>query len=225
MKHLISKLIKGKGLLAKIKHGRKEHSSASQFIMETQMTYDEWILKKCPLPPPHIVKQKAIREYKEKYGYRVFVETGTYMGDMVEALKNEFKKVISIELSEELYSQAVERFIKDMNVEIINGDSGLILSNIIEKINEPAIFWLDGHYSGGITAKGEKVCPIYEELNAILEQKHFKHIILIDDARLFGVNKEYPDIDSLTAFIKQTGAIYHVDVKHDIIRYLPNIND
>jgi hypothetical protein len=44
------------------------------------------------------------------------------------------------------------------------------------------MFWLDRHYSGGFTAKGEKDCPIIEELDAISNGSHLKHSILIDDA-------------------------------------------
>ena len=31
----------------------------------------------------------------------------------------------------------------------------------------PAIFWLDGHYSAGITAMGEQATPIFKELTHI----------------------------------------------------------
>jgi hypothetical protein len=29
-----------------------------------------------PVPPPHIVKQMAIEEYRRKYGYSIFIEAG-----------------------------------------------------------------------------------------------------------------------------------------------------
>ena len=37
-------------------------------------------------------------------------------------------------------------------ISIIQGDSGKILNSITNKLKKPAIFWLDGHYSSGITA-------------------------------------------------------------------------
>jgi len=180
----------------------------------------EWNKKGCPVPPPHIVKRMTIKEYKEKYGYEVLVETGTYLGTMVEAQKKRFQKIYSIELDVDLFNKAAKRFKKDKNVVILKGDSGKVLPNILLEINEPAIFWLDGHYSGGITAKGEKECPIYEELDAIFQSKKFNHILLIDDAGDFSGKGDYPTIDQLTHYIKSHNDKYQVEVKHNIIRYV-----
>ena len=136
--------------------------------------FHKWEKNGCPIPPPHIVKQMTITEYKDKYGYGVLVETGTFMGDMVEAQKKIFQKIFSIELEIDLANKAIKRFHNDKNVTIVQGDSGKVLPKILSDMNEPAIFWLDGHYSAGITAKGEKECPIFEELDAIFNSKKFK---------------------------------------------------
>ncbi len=58
----------------------------------------KWRKSGCPVPPPHIVKRLIIKEYQEKFGYNILVETGTLMGDMVEAQRKRFKKIVSIEL-------------------------------------------------------------------------------------------------------------------------------
>jgi hypothetical protein len=47
------------------------------------------------------------------------------------------------------------------------------------------LFWLDGHFCGGVSAHGDKGTPILEELNLILSHRVKEHVILIDDARLF----------------------------------------
>lgn len=86
--------------------------------------FNEWKRTGCPTPPPHLVKQMAIREYQEKYGHQILVETGTYMGDMVEAQKARFRKVFSIELSIDLFNKAKKRFSKDKNVIYVQEDSG-----------------------------------------------------------------------------------------------------
>ena len=36
----------------------------------------EWEANGRPLPPPHIVKQRAIREHAERHGTTILVETG-----------------------------------------------------------------------------------------------------------------------------------------------------
>ena len=65
---------------------------------QQKKSLNEWKSNGCPDPTPHIVKQMTIKEYHEKYKYEILVETGTYLGDMVEAQKKRFKKVYSIEL-------------------------------------------------------------------------------------------------------------------------------
>ena len=181
---------------------------------------DEWTKSGCPIPPPHSVKQVTISEYQQKYGYTTLIETGTYMGHMIEAQKTRFKKIISIELGVDLFEKAKEKFRNDKNVLIVQGDSGKELPKILLDINEPAIFWLDGHYSAGVTAKGDKECPIFEELNSIFNSKKFNHILLIDDARCFIGEGDYPTIDELTEYVRSKNEKYKVEVKHDIIRYV-----
>jgi hypothetical protein len=180
----------------------------------------EWTKNGCPVPPPHLIKQETISEYQQKYGYTTLIETGTYMGDMVEAQKTRFKKIVSIELGVDLYKKAKKRFSNVKNVIIVQGDSGKVLPKILLDINEPAIFWLDGHYSAGITAKGDKECPIFEELDSIFNSKKFNHILLIDDARCFIGEGDYPTIEKLTEYIRSKNEKYKVEVKYDIIRYV-----
>jgi hypothetical protein len=179
-----------------------------------------WINAGSPIPPPHAIKQIAIREYQQKFQVNVFIETGTFLGEMVEAQKMLFKKIISIELSKYLYEKARKRFTQDDNVVVVHGDSGRVLQQVLKEINEPVLFWLDGHYSMGVTARGKKDCPIFDEINAIFDaHKNMGHILLIDDARLFTGTGDYPTLDELTKFIHDRNRAYQMEVKDDIIRY------
>ncbi len=63
----------------------------------------EWEKKGYPVPTPHLVKQETISEYQKKFGYTTLIETGTFMGDMVDAQKTRFKNIISIELGVDLF--------------------------------------------------------------------------------------------------------------------------
>lgn len=179
---------------------------------------DEWESSGCPSPPPHVIKQITIGEYQLKSGYSTLIETGTYMGEMVEAQKARFKKIFSIELGRDLFKKAQKRFINDKHVSIVEGDSGKMLSTILKIVNEPAIFWLDGHYSSGVTAKGEKECPIIEELDAIFNSERLNHILLIDDARCFNGEGDYPTLEKLSEYVRDKNENYQIEVKHDIIR-------
>ena len=57
----------------------------------------------------------------------------------------------------------MERFRNDEAVTIFQGDSGEIMGEVIKDIDNPIIFWLDGHYSAGITSKGSLHTPILRE--------------------------------------------------------------
>ena len=192
-----------------------------KYTLLKEKTLKKWEKNGCPIPPPHVVKQKIIREYRFKYNLNIFVETGTYLGDMIAAKKKYFTKIYSIELSNELWQRAKKRFERHKNIIILQGDSSLILEDVVDKLNEPALFYLDGHYSGGITAGSELGCPIKNELKAIFRSNIKKHIILIDDARAFGSEKNYPSLSDLIHFIKSYSPHSNVEIKHDIIRVTP----
>ena len=181
----------------------------------------QWERAGKPMPPPHQVKQLAIENYAGKYSCKILVETGTYLGDMMQAQKENFEKLYSIELSKELWERAVNRFRKDPNVEIINGDSGKVLFTLVPAFREPVLFWLDGHYSGGITAKGETECPVFLELDAILIPGAPKHVILIDDARLFNGTNDYPTITQLEEYLGRKNMNHQLEVRDDLIRITP----
>jgi hypothetical protein len=176
--------------------------------------YVKWKINGKPLPPPHIVKQLAIRKYSRKCSITTLVESGTYLGEMVEAQRRYFQKIVTIELSPALFESAKNKFQECKNVEIVLGDSGVLIRDIVVNLKAPAIFWLDGHYSGGDTAKGKNVTPILNELEAII-QSDKEHIILIDDARLFNGEDEYPTIKNVEEFVKK--ANYNLTIKDDII--------
>ncbi len=178
-------------------------------------------IKQTPQPAKHADKQKAIASLADFYKIEYFVESGTYMGDMIEAMKPRFKKLYSIELDQKLYEAAVKRFSSDDNVEIIQGDSGEKISEIMPKLDKPTIFWLDGHYSGGVTALGSEETPIFSELDHIMSYPVRGHVILIDDARLFGTDPSYPTVNAVKEFVQKNGNDYTIDVDNDAIRMLP----
>jgi hypothetical protein len=181
----------------------------------------EWESKGKPSPPPHIVKQQTLQSYSEQYGVKVLVETGTYYGDMIEAMKSIFDQIYSIELSKELFKKAKHRFKDLKQVELIQGDSGIELKNLMQRINKPTLFWLDGHYSAGETAQSHKDTPIFEELQHIFDTPDRGHVIIIDDARCFGNDPDYPSIEQLSDFVKSQRPNVDISVQYDIIRITP----
>ena len=122
------------------------------------------------------------------------------------------------ELNKALANSARARFMKEPKVQILQGDSAIILRKVLNDLNRPAVFWLDGHYSGGITSKGEKDTPILEELKCVLSHPIKNHIILIDDARCFIGEFDYPTLFEIYELVKGVDRNYKVNVKDDIIR-------
>ncbi len=181
----------------------------------------EWERHGRSFPIPHIVKQHTVRSFAERFGLKVLIETGTYHGDMVEAMKGHFSQIYSIELSKELYEKANKRFAGEKKIKLIHGDSGIELGKLIGRLDQPALFWLDGHYSAGETAKGDKDTPIYEELTHIFNTPHGGHVIIIDDARYFGKDPAYPSIEALSNFIRTKRPDASIEIEDDSIRITP----
>lgn len=181
----------------------------------------EWLKRGKPAPPPHAVKRGIIKHFLQKCPARIFIETGTYRGDMIKAMSGFFKEIYSIELDEELYRNAVQRFARYPHIEIVKGDSAERLPAILNGIHEPAFFWLDGHYSGEFTAKGTVDTPILQELNAIFNHPVKNHTILIDDARCFVGEHDYPSLGQLRSFVLGNRPDLSFEVEDDVIRILP----
>lgn len=178
-----------------------------------------WYLWGKPIPPPHIYKQKIVRIHGKKFRINILVESGTFKGDMVYGVRNGFKKIITIELSDYFFKKAKIRLKNFKNIKIIKGDSGKEIKQILRFVKEPAVFWLDGHYSGGNTTKSKVNTPIINELKSILNHKIKTHVLLIDDARHFTGEDDYPKINDLKKMLKDSN--YDMKVKDDIIRITP----
>lgn len=179
-----------------------------------------WCREGRPVPPPPQVKRNELRGYARRYGLRTFVETGTYLGETTAALAKHVDRVITVELSSDLAARARARFADDPKITVLEGDSGSLLSSILEDLREPALFWLDGHYSEGITARGGEDTPIRSELRAILRHEVRDHAVLVDDAREF-VGGPYPSLAEVEEMVRELGPDYHMDVRDDIIRLTP----
>lgn len=177
-----------------------------------------WRRSGSPVPPPHLYKQKLLTSYASRYRLSTLVETGTYLGDMVFSLRKRFKTIISIELSSELCVRAQQRLREFPHVSIIEGDSSEVLPDILDGLKVPTLFWLDGHYSAGNTALGERETPVSAEMEAILNHPVPGHVVLIDDARNFDGTHDYPTLSSLRDYVHGAYPKADFSVKDDVIR-------
>ena len=217
MNSTIKTLLK-KTFVYRILKGLRARKERKVILALQEQEMRQWEANGRPAPSPHILKQKTIADYAKRFSLQILIETGTYHGDMVEAMKNNFTRIFSIELGENLHQQAKERFHNNAHISIIHGDSGEILPGILGDIKQPCLFWLDGHYSGGITAKGETDTPVVEELEHILSHPVTEHVILIDDARCFVGQDHYPTIEELKDMILKRRPGWVFEAEDDIIR-------
>ena len=178
----------------------------------------QWRSAGCPSPTPHEAKQEILQKYARRHHLDTLVETGTYLGDMVAAMRKRFRRIYSIELGEELWQRAHDRFAAHPKITILQGDSAVVLGRVLTELNRPSLFWLDGHYSAGVTAKGVVETPILAELKCIFAHSIRNHVVLIDDARCFDGTSDYPTLASLRKFVMQHRPDAKVDVSEDIIR-------
>lgn len=118
-----------------------------------------------------------------------YIETGTYLGDGIKCVLNDYNCIHSIELSEKWYNHNVQQFQNNGNVKMYLGDSKKVLPELLSNIHEPVTIYLDAHYSGGTTSFGEEEVPLLFELE-ILKNRKYDDIIIIDDCRLLGKTGE-----------------------------------
>lgn len=145
----------------------------------------------------------------------VFVETGTQYGNTIFPISNHFKKLYTIELSETHYKNGIQKA-KDQNItniEFVHGDSSEKLEEVVKQLQEPAIFFLDGHHCGissdEFATRGEVEAPLYEELEAINKYHNYDCLVIIDDSRCIG--NKFPDKDVDWTYITKEGLLAKFD--------------
>ncbi len=180
--------------------------------------FQEWERNGKPDVLPNLMKQGIVEEYARRFRLTTLIETGTNMGAMVSAMKATFKRIVSIELEESLYARAKRKFRRFSHITIIQGDSSEVLGDLLPTLVEPCLFWLDAHYSGGLTAKGPQETPIVKELLQVLAHPVAGHIILIDDIRCFTGQNDYPAISKIREIVCQSHPDWVFESRQDIMR-------
>ena len=177
-----------------------------------------WLLRGRPVPAPPHRKRSILAEHVRDVRPTTFVETGTFRGDTVARIGPMVPRLVSIELDDVLYERARNRFRSRPNVEILHGDSAELLPEVVRTLHGSAVFWLDGHYSGGPTALGTDTTPIFSELQAILTSEQ-SHVALVDDVRLFNGTDGYPALDDVLEFVRGLSPEVSWTIASDILRF------
>lgn len=180
-----------------------------------QLTH--WISSGTPNPPPAFVKRNLLLSLTN--ADTVVVETGTYRGDTTSKLALVAKEIHTIEASYPLYCTATRTLAAYANIMIYHGNSRDVLPRLVPLFagNNRVLFWLDAHYSGGVTYGQQDECPLLDELTIIFENlsENKDIMILIDDIRVFGVNPNYPSKASIIQLAANRG--FSWDIVFDVM--------
>lgn len=120
---------------------------------------------------------------------KIFIESGTCRGgSMAVALRCNYTRYFGFETDYNNFRASItflKEEIRQNKVQLFNESSGSNeFSSLINTLEEPITFWLDGHANGPGGVIGEDY-PLLRELKYISEHKIKTHAILIDDVRLF----------------------------------------
>lgn len=180
--------------------------------------YLQWGGRQYAAPSPHAIKQACL--LRNSFPDATWVETGTYLGQTTKVLSKVASMVHSIEPEPTLCANAKKYFSGYSNVEIHAGTSEEVFPSLLPRISGDVNFWLDGHYSAGVTFKGPQDTPIMDELRVVSENLgHFgKVCVLVDDIRCFNPHlaeyATYPSLDVLVDWARANQLNWHIE--HDI---------
>jgi hypothetical protein len=170
--------------------------------------------------------KELVLELQRLLGLRHFIETGTMSGDTAFWAAEHFEGIVTIEASPVWYERACQRLAKCANVRVVLGDSRTRLAETLADLHDPALLWLDAHWSGGETAGAGSECPLPEEIAAI-NASSADHGILVDDARCFlsppprpHRAEQWPDLAMVIALLTNGGRRYVV-VHDDVLMAVP----
>ena len=170
---------------------------------------------------PDLVKRRVLSRHTTHNA--TFVETGTFLGDTSAFLASFSANLYTIEPEEKLHKMANHRFRDASKIETLKGTSEEIFPELLPTLSGDISFWLDGHYSGGITFRGDSECPVELELEQIEKnlERFNKVSVLIDDVRCFPLfqtsanNKsDYPPLDTLVDWSRRNKFSWQIE--HDI---------
>jgi hypothetical protein len=138
-----------------------------------------------------------------------FVETGTYKAETTLMAAKKFDNVYTTEIVPDLHNESKSKAISSnvKNITFLLGDSVELLKNIVPKVLEGAVFFLDAHQSGCDTSNnGKNHVPLFQELDVILGTYNGKKvgpsIYIIDDLRLFSKFWDWEGISTQTIIKK-----------------------
>lgn len=218
---LLRKTVRHSLLAVGIFHPLNDLRRDRRFRLDSRAVLSAWQAKDKPAPPPNCLKYDCIRQYARRFATPILVETGTWKGDAIFALRHDFREIHSIELAPEIHAEAKKTLAHWPHIHLHFGDSGRELPRVVRGLTDSTLFWLDGHWCAANSARGEKDSPIVEELDFLLRRPVGQNVVLVDDARCFTGQDGYPTVEEVRAMVAAHRPAATFEVADDIIRIVP----
>ena len=179
--------------------------------------------------------EKNIKYYKSRYDIETFVETGCWNGDSLAAAYNVGLDCYSCDINPDYVRNCRMRF---PSAKLFDGDSQVVLADMIEGLTKPTLFWLDAHLPKYHDAEEPLITskfPLYQELLIIRHGKvnYERDVILCDDVRTIKSHPLYasgvPDdiavdfinYDELLAILRPTHNVNEMAREYGVLEFTP----
>jgi hypothetical protein len=155
--------------------------------------------------PHSFSKYRQLIAVARRTGARVLIETGTFRGVTTRRCARHFSRIYTIELDHDLAVMAKRTLKAYRNCEVIEGDATREVTKILKRsdVGNDLLLFLDGHFSGIGTARGECEEPALDVLKVIANHKRRVAGIVIDDFREFGCQPGWPTKGELLKSVEQ----------------------
>jgi len=157
------------------------------------------------------IKSKRIADFFNTDDCKIFIETGTYIGDGVQSAvdSGKYEQIYSVELSKTSYDIAYNRFKDKENVKLFHGNTLSFLDDLLPTIdsNNKTMIYLDAHQSDNpktsfisaypvpLLEESKKIISKFPNLNNLL--------VVIDDEIAWSVEM----INSLVEMYRAQGMV------------------
>lgn len=122
--------------------------------------------------------EKEFLKLKDTWNITTAVETGSYMFGTTLWLSDNFDKVYTFEIDDELFNYGQKKISDKKNIHSYKCNSAEGLANIVNQIDGNTIFFLDAHWYD--------YCPLKDELEVISKLKHTPIIAIHDFKTPYG---------------------------------------
>jgi hypothetical protein len=156
--------------------------------------------KGSPLNLHSLTKYRVISALARRVGATCLIETGTFLGVTAARCARSFDTVLTVELDAQLAARAAKVLAGLRNVTVYHGDAVTLLPQMLAHPGAgKTVVFLDAHYCGGNSARGDVPEPALAELDILASHRDRIVGIVIDDFRCFGVEDGFPTKAQLLA--------------------------